>query len=115
VDTSGGLGPVHLEGKAAREDTSLNLGGLFGGKELGKGANHVTDTIEIKLVLTAEVGDDLGTRTFFDRVPVVVGELEVFDAGAVFVFAGGGADEHDAIDMAQKWLFVLPSNCQTPV
>jgi len=29
-----------------------------------------------------------------------MGELEVLDAGAVFVFAGGGADEHDAIDMA---------------
>ena len=90
MDTSGRLGPVHLERKAAREDTGLNLGGFFGREEFGKGTNHVADTIEIELILAAEVGDDLGTRTFFDGVPVVMCELEVFDTGAIFVFFVSG-------------------------
>ena len=42
-----------------------------------------------------------------------MGELGVFDAGAVFVFTRGSADKHDAIDMAQIWLFVKGKNIKT--
>ncbi len=86
-----------LRGEALSLNHGLYLGDFIGRQEFRKGLDHITDKVYIQRVFTAEVSNDFKARTFFDWVPVIVGKLEVFDTGAIFVFSGGSPDIHDAI------------------
>ncbi len=60
----------------------------------GDGSAEPDELFAVELIDPAEVVDDFSHRFFGDGVALVVGELEVFDGGAVLVLSFCGAQIH---------------------
>jgi len=72
----------------------LELQGVLGADEAAQAVDQPFDGLDIKLFPTAEGVDHLGLGKTLLGVPGVVGELDIFDRGAVFVLALDGAYVH---------------------
>ena len=72
----------------------LKREGILGVKETAQAVDQPLDGLDVKLIFAAEGVDDLGLGEAFLGVPGVVGELDVFDAGAVLVLTVDGAHVH---------------------
>jgi hypothetical protein len=57
--------------------------GILGAKKAAQAVDQPLDSLDVQLILAAKGVDDLGLGKAFLGVPGVVGELDVFDAGAV--------------------------------
>jgi len=63
----------------------------------GDGMAQPNQRIAVEFIGAAEAVDDLGDRLFGVGVADIVGELEVFGGGAVFVFSFGASQVHNCL------------------
>ena len=61
------------------------------------GSAQTDQIIPVKLIGPAKAVNDMGYRFFILGMPLIVGELEVFDNRAVFVFSFGSSQIHDCL------------------
>ena len=98
---SQGDGPIDLQASGKRSSRGCKLVLLLAVRidnsqvaDPGDGPTQPHQLLTVELIGAAEVVDDLGDRLSGNRVAFIVGQLVVFDDGAVLVLSSGSAQVH---------------------